>query len=712
MESLHTTGLKLDSVKAFRHALSSKQRPTSHKRVTSIDSVLTTGPVETLESCRNGDDNPKGWEKLSVGTLKEAGLLGTGGVERVQTPVGKKASKGSSPAKSLRDATVNALRVEDAAIELVPEVDGKASAEALQARLAKLPPSQLVYETGLLHPDSAVKMSWDIFMSVLIIWSVLEVSFRLGFNAPAEGGWFVWNVMIDCMFFMDMVASFNTAYFAVDESLVVNRKMAAIHYLKGWFAIDFISTVPLDLILSAIVQNSTAVRSAKLARAFRLARLFKLLRLLKMSAFFQEHEQAMPMGQSGVRITKLLVLTMFSAHLIACMLYGVGLSNVNSGRGSWITDYCTDDGVHSQCLSDLELASHYLASVYFSFTTMTTVGYGDISPNPLSAFEIAIVLMTEVIGTTVFAWVIGTMVNLVLNLDPVERNRKQLVGYLDEYLRNVPMTYTDKKAVKRHYEHSLQIRSVFKQQALLDGLPPHLTGHAQVFLSRSYLQQLPFICSMERHMPGFLQVVMPHLTPAMYKSDDVLVSKTMGAREMTFITSGIVATSVALGRNRIERGEMREGSHFNEAMILLPSHVPLKAVAHVTAKTAVQAMHFRSSSMSAIKDCHPHVSDFIIKQLYNPVDSFLWVVVSDDYAAELAEVKEIASSSNAEICYSPRSAGSPRSVGSLRSVGSPRSADTLETPDPSPTPLQSARSPATKPQDLRIDTGNGPQWPT
>lgn len=39
-------------------------------------------------------------------------------------------------------------------------------------------------------------------------------------------------------------------------------------------------------------------------------------------------------------------------------------------------------------------------------------------------------LVSEVAGTTLFAYVIGALVNIVLNLDPQARLRKQKVGPL------------------------------------------------------------------------------------------------------------------------------------------------------------------------------------------------------------------------------------------------------------------------------------------
>lgn len=49
-------------------------------------------------------------------------------------------------------------------------------------------------------------------------------------------------------------------------------------------------------------------------------------------------------------------------------------------------------------------------------------------------------------------------VNLVLNLDPAERNRKSMMNYLTEYIREVPLNSKAKQAMARNYAFHLQVR--------------------------------------------------------------------------------------------------------------------------------------------------------------------------------------------------------------------------------------------------------------
>ena len=86
-------------------------------------------------------------------------------------------------------------------------------------------------------------------------------------------------------------------------------------------------------------------------------------------------------------------------HLICCVWIIVG--RYDDDPLSWLQDFESRSG------SDI-----YLESFYYSITTMTTVGYGDISAYTFAERIVAIIIMF--IGVMVFSFASGSLTNIIL----------------------------------------------------------------------------------------------------------------------------------------------------------------------------------------------------------------------------------------------------------------------------------------------------------
>jgi hypothetical protein len=92
--------------------------------------------------------------------------------------------------------------------------------------------------------------------------------------------WIVIDSLVDILFGIDIVINFLTAYFDYEDNLVTDRKKIRNNYLTGWFFIDFVSILPVSLILQS------GRDYASLARLARLPRLYRLMKMAKYESYF------------------------------------------------------------------------------------------------------------------------------------------------------------------------------------------------------------------------------------------------------------------------------------------------------------------------------------------------------------------------------------------------------------------------------------------
>lgn len=72
-------------------------------------------------------------------------------------------------------------------------------------------------------------------------------------------------------------------------------------------------------------------------------------------------------------------------------------------RTSWLKNVCQSDpsGLHTECLIDTKYQHQYIAAIYWAITTMSTIGYGDITADTTT--ERLVTLVSMCIGASIFA---------------------------------------------------------------------------------------------------------------------------------------------------------------------------------------------------------------------------------------------------------------------------------------------------------------------
>lgn len=140
-----------------------------------------------------------------------------------------------------------------------------------------------VFSLPIYYPDNTYRALWDCILTLLVIYYSLAVPLRMAFDlaSPTEIE-NLFDIIFSFLFILDIGLNFCTAI-KLHGTTVTEHKTIAQHYLRSWFLVDFISSIPVDLIfLNTDRENSPNTDAYEINKLFKMLRIFKLLRVLRL----------------------------------------------------------------------------------------------------------------------------------------------------------------------------------------------------------------------------------------------------------------------------------------------------------------------------------------------------------------------------------------------------------------------------------------------
>ncbi|XP_077055582.1 voltage-gated inwardly rectifying potassium channel KCNH7 isoform X1 [Siphateles boraxobius] len=456
---------------------------------------------------------------------------------------------------------------------------------------------------------SPFKAVWDWLILLLVIYTAIFTPYSAAFllndleeERRRECGYScsplnVVDLIVDIMFIVDILINFRTTYVNANEEVVSHPARIAVHYFKGWFFIDMVAAIPFDLLIFEAGSEETTT----LIGLLKTARLLRLVRVARKLDRYSEYGAAVLM----------LLMCIFAliAHWLACIWYAIG--NVErpylAHTIGWLDNLGMSIGKQynvSDRSSGPSIRDKYVTALYFTFSSLTSVGFGNVSPNTNSEKIFSICVM--LIGSLMYASIFGNVSAIIQRLySGTARYHLQMLR-VKEFIRFHQIPNPLRQRLEEYFQHAWTYTNGIDMNMVLKGFPECLQADICLHLNTSLLQSCKVFSGATK---GCLRALAMRFKTTHAPPGDTLVHCGDVLTALYFLARG----SIEILRDDIVVAILGKNDIFGEMIHLYAK--PGKANADVRALSYCDLHTIHREDLLEVLDMYPEFSDYFLSNL-------------------------------------------------------------------------------------------------
>uniref|UniRef100_A0A3P8U5L9 Voltage-gated delayed rectifier potassium channel KCNH4 n=1 Tax=Amphiprion percula TaxID=161767 RepID=A0A3P8U5L9_AMPPE len=306
------------------------------------------------------------------------------------------------------------------------------------------------------------------------------------------------DILVEILFILDILLNFRTTFVSTSGQVVYDARSICVHYVTTWLFVDLIAALPFDLLYAFNVSVYFGVHLLKTVR------LLRLLRLLQKLERYSQY--------SAVVLTLLMSMFALLAHWMACVWYFIGRREIETKQlnfhlslvvSGWLhelakrlgTPYFLSPSGGGNLGGGPSMRSSYVTSLYFALSSLTSVGFGNVSANTDS--EKIFSICTMLIGALMHAVVFGNVTAIIQRM----YSRRSLYHTRTKDLKDFIRVHRLPKALEQRmlecFQTTWSVNNGIDVSELLKDFPDELRADIAMHLNKELLQ-LPLFESASR----------------------------------------------------------------------------------------------------------------------------------------------------------------------------------------------------------------------
>ncbi|KAL4502425.1 hypothetical protein ABPG72_012012 [Tetrahymena utriculariae] len=325
----------------------------------------------------------------------------------------------------------------------------------------------------LINPFSFFMMIWDFIIILLSIFNLLFIPYYICFIGyeQAQNITSLLQRISYTIYLIDILVSMNTSNYVKGE-LVQERKKV----IKGYFRKYLFQ----DVICLLCLFFDDPFNSPLLKMLF----LFKMVKVGDLIEKNREYFQIDDKYSSLTNLILLMTKIIYLCHLFACFFYKIGRFSQSQGEQSWIDQ-----------LSDSNNQTLYINAIYYASVTITTVGYGDITPK--SYIEKTFIVIMAFICCANFGYAMNQIGLIIQEYNEIKVQYRQNIAIINKYMKERDVNKLLQSKVRKYFEYIYSESENFHSHSdqALSKLSSNLQLQIKKEINLRSLKNIPFLYS-------------------------------------------------------------------------------------------------------------------------------------------------------------------------------------------------------------------------
>jgi len=360
-------------------------------------------------------------------------------------------------------------------------------------------------------PNSKLHLCWDFIAIAAILYYAINSPVRIATYIRSNSlstsydYYFIIDYCIDVLFIVDMILRSTIYSYTTHEdgkTVIISDSTAIRHkYLSSkQFKVDLFAVVPFDVISAG---------TGSLYSMYRLTKLIRVVQIPQVISNLQKHLD----GCLGIKMneTQRSVLLMILYSLLLIVWSSAGWNALRSGENA-------------------------IVSVYWALTTLSTVGYGDLTP--LDFPETCYALVVGAVGAVFTAAVVANVTSFFHDAELSENNYEHKLNCIKRFMDRHKVSNETSQRVIEYFDYVEEEQDGLSEAVLLrESIPDHISANLLVHITQPMVGTCDFFAECES---GFIRKIMVSMEQVFFGAHYTVLTADIPSDRMYFIKKGRV----------------------------------------------------------------------------------------------------------------------------------------------------------------------------